>query len=156
MLTVGCVAATVGCDKGPATAKVSGKVFYKDGTVPRGGVCTVQFLPVAGSTAAVRSAASGVIESDGSFVLARRKAGDGVYLGDYSVIFAVWRNPLDPSTSMIAPKYGSPAMTPYKITVEHDVSDLKYEIEPLPSGATGTPAAAAPAAPAPAAEAGSK
>jgi hypothetical protein len=130
----------VGCEKGPPMAQVSGKVFYKDGTVPKGGVCSVQFLPTADSTATVRSGAGGVIEPDGSFQMSTRKGGDGVHLGDYTVTFAVWRNPHDPTTSMVLPKYSSPVLTPYKIKVDHDVDDLKFEIEPMP-GVTGAPPA---------------
>jgi hypothetical protein len=124
-------------------AQVSGRVTYKDGTVPQGAVCNVQFLPAAGSSATKGRAAGGTIEPDGSFQMSTQQAGDGVLLGDYTVTFLVWRNPTDPSTSMVAPKYGIPGMTPYKITVEHDVSDLKYEIEPMPGGTTGAPPAAA-------------
>jgi hypothetical protein len=101
----------------------------------------VQFLPTANSTATVRSAATGVIQPDGSFQMSTKQAGDGVVVGDYNVTFLVWRSPTDPSTSMIAPKYGIPGMTPYKITVDRDVSDLKYEIEPMP-GVAGAAAAA--------------
>ena len=119
---------------------VSGKVRYKDGTIPKGGVAVVGFTPTKDSTAEVRQAASGAIGPDGSFSMFSRVAGDGVYAGDYAVTFAVVKAPMDP-TPLIVAKYRSPATTPYKITVDENKTDLEYEIEPLP-GVSGAPASA--------------
>ena len=136
-----CVVACSGCNRGPKMAKVSGKVFYKDGTVPKGGVCVVNFTPTRDSTAEVRKGATGTIGPDGSFSLSTRAPDDGVYVGEYAVTFVVWPGPMDPR-SLVLPKYASPMMTPYKEKVEADKSDLKYEIEPAPGGPIA-PAAAA-------------
>src|SRR5262245_53464708 len=78
-----------GSNRGKAMARVRGKVFYKDGSVPAGRVCVVSLLPTEDSKAEVRKGASSAIESDGSFDMVTRVPGDGVYLGDYSVTFTV-------------------------------------------------------------------
>lgn len=132
-----CFIGSSGCNRGPATAQVKGKVLYTDGTVPRGGVCAVRFEPTKDSPAEVRKGASGQIGSDGSFEMSTRVPGDGVFLGKYAVTFAVWKGPRDP-TSLIAEKYTNAATTPYQIDVEGDMDDLDFTIEPLPGvSATG-------------------
>lgn len=136
LLFVACVAALSGCDRNPGMGQVRGKVFYKDGSVPHGGVCVVSLLPAGSTTAKIRKGASGAIEKDGSFEMMTRKPGDGVYYGDYVVTFTVVKGPNDP-TSLILPVYSNPRETPYKLTVDGDKVDLKYEIEPLP-GVTGS------------------
>jgi hypothetical protein len=148
-LVLTCVVVLSGCNRGPKMVQVSGKVLYKDGTVPKGGVCVVNFTPTKESTAEVRKGASGSIGPDGSFSLTTRSPNDGVYVGEYAVSFVVWPGPMDPR-SLVMPKYGSAMMTPYKEKIEQSRDDLKYEIEPAP-GVTGVAAGSAPAA-----EAGSK
>jgi hypothetical protein len=120
----------VGCQRGPATSQVSGKVTLKDGTVPKGGVCLVRFQPAEGTTAEIRKGASGPIEPDGSLKMWTRKPGDGVYNGDYVVIISVLKGPMDP-TPLIAEKYTRPDQTPFKITVDGDKTDLEYVVEPI-------------------------
>lgn len=112
-------------------SQVSGKVLYKDGSVPKGGVCALQLVPQGNNPDQVRKGAGGDIGPDGSFTLYTRKPGDGVHHGDYAVTFSVWKGPMEP-VSYIQPKYVNPSTTPYKLTVDGDVSDLKFEIEPLP------------------------
>jgi hypothetical protein len=132
------VAVVSGCDSGPAMHQVRGTVHYKDGSVPRGGVCAVQFVPTSDSTTELRKGAGGRIAADGSFELYTRVPGDGVVEGEYDVTFAVWKGVMDP-TSLIDEKYTNPLTTPYqKIKVDGDIDDLKFEIEPLP----GAPRAA--------------
>jgi hypothetical protein len=131
--------ATVGCQRGPRMYQVSGKVHYKDGSVPRGGVSLVNFRPTKESTAEVRQGASGAIGPDGSFTMYSRVSGDGVYAGDYAVTFTVIKGPMDP-TSLILPKYNNSSTPPFTITVDENKTDLDYEIEPLP-GVSGAAAA---------------
>ena len=127
-VVLACLAAALaGCDRGPAVAQVSGKVLYPDGSVPKGGICTVQFVPI--TSVEVRKAATGFISPDGSFEMYTRKPGDGVFLGEYAVTFAVWKGPMEP-VSLIEEKYTAPATTPYKVTVDGDMHDLQFEIEP--------------------------
>ena len=82
-----------GCSKGPAVFQVRGKVMYKDGSAPRGGVRVVRFEPTRDSSAERRRVASGQIETDGSFELFTRRPGDGVFPGEYNVTFTVWKGP---------------------------------------------------------------
>jgi hypothetical protein len=140
------IAALSGCHYGPPTARIRGKVHFKDGTIPHGELAIVTFGPQKDSTAQVRKAATGVIDpTDGSFEMNTRKAGDGVNFGDYMVMFNVVKSMKDPKL-VIAEKYTEPTSTPYKITVDGDRSDLDYEVEPATgksaggnSGAAGGP-----------------
>ncbi len=117
-----------GCNR-PATAQVSGKVLYKDGTVPKGGVRTIQFQPMADTKAEIRKAASGEIQPDGSFKVYTRKPGDGIFLGKYAVTFSVWKGPMDP-VSLVANKYTKAATTPIVVEIDGDRDDLMFEIDP--------------------------
>jgi hypothetical protein len=123
----------LGCNSRP-TAQVKGKVLLKDGSVPKGGVRVIRFEPTPDTTATIRKTASSEISDDGSFDLYTRKPGDGVIIGKYAVTFTVWRGPRD-RVSLIDAKYTTSATTPYTYTVESDVDDLKFEIEPIKAGA---------------------
>jgi hypothetical protein len=120
----------VGCNRGPAVAQVSGKVLYKDGSVPKGGVRIVRFEPSDDSPAEIRRPAGGAIADDGTFVLSTRKPGDGIYLGKYAVTFTVIKAPRE-QISLIKPEYTRAASTPYHVTIDGDRDDLMFEIEPL-------------------------
>jgi hypothetical protein len=124
---------SVGCSDRPDAAQVGGKVLMKDGSVPQGGVRVVQFVPASDSPAEIRKGASGEIKDDGSFVAYTRKPGDGVFLGKYDVTFSVWKSAMD-STSLIDPKFSRASTTPYHVTVEEDIDDLKFELDPAPAG----------------------
>ena len=130
----------VGCNDRP-TAQVKGKVLFKDGTVPQGGVRVIRFEPASDTTAVIRKTASSSILEDGSFDLFTRKPGDGVILGKYIVTFTVWRGPRD-RVSLIDEKYTAKATSPYTITVDDDMDDLKFEIEPIKNGQRAAAAAA--------------
>lgn len=119
----------LGCGGGPSTAEVSGKVQFKDGTVPQGGVCVVQFHPTVDSPAEIRKAASGSIESDGTFRVYTRKPGDGIHLGKYAVTFTVWKGQMQP-ISLVHQKYTKVETTPYIVDIDGDRDDLLFEIEP--------------------------
>lgn len=71
------VALVAGCDSGPPTSPVHGKVTYQGKPVTTG---AVTFYPTAGGRPAV-----GSIQSDGTYTLARKVPGDDVELGDYNV-----------------------------------------------------------------------
>jgi hypothetical protein len=128
-----CLMATLGCGGRPGTAQVKGRVLFKDGTVPKGDVCVVRLQPAADSPAEIRKAASGDINADGYFEAFTRKPGDGVFLGKYDVTFSVLGDFNNSSSSLIDQKYTKAATTPHHITIEDDVDDLKFEIEPLPA-----------------------
>ena len=123
-----------GCNRGSAMYQVRGKVLNKDGSVPRG-YGAVHFEPTSESTATIRKVATGAIEKDGTFELMTRKPGDGVYRGEYAITIAIVKGASDP-TPLSPAKYGSAQTTPFPpITVDHNISDLKLEIEPLASPA---------------------
>jgi uncharacterized membrane protein YtjA (UPF0391 family) len=126
------VAGMLGCGGRSGTAQVSGRVLYKDGTVPSGGVCVVQFVPAADSPATIRKAASGEIQKDGWFEAYTRMPGDGVFEGKYVVTFSVWESPTQPK-SLIDLKYTKASTTPYHVTIDDDVDDLQFELEPIPA-----------------------
>lgn len=129
---VPCLAMSMaGCNRGPAMSQVRGKVTFPDGTVPQGGVRVVRFQPADTSTAEVRKGASGEIKEDGTFEMWTKVPGDGVFNGDYVVTFGVFKGTRD-MTPMISPKYVRPDTSPYKVTVDDDIEDLKFEVEPAP------------------------
>lgn len=130
-----CVACAVftGCNRGPAMYQVGGKLLYKDGSVPRG-LGSVHFEPTSESTAKIKKVATGIIGKDGDFEMMTRKPGDGVYEGDYMVTISIVKGATDP-TLLSREEYRSAKTTPFPpIKVDRNISDLKFEIEPL-SGA---------------------
>jgi hypothetical protein len=129
------ISSLAGCQQKSDMVQVRGKVLYKDGSVPQGGVRVVRFEPAENTTAKVRKGASGDIGPDGSFTAWTRMPGDGVYAGEYNVTFAVWASPTDPNTSLLNPKYSSAATSGYKVTADHNIDDLQFEIEALPGAA---------------------
>lgn len=137
----------MGCNDGPRMYQISGKVTFKDGSVPAAGLRVVRFEPASDTTATIRKTASGEITDDGSFQLFTRKPGDGVIPGTYNVTFTIWKGPRNP-ISLIAEKFTASATTPYKqVRVDHDQDDLKFELEPVGKG-PGKEAPTMPAAPA--------
>jgi hypothetical protein len=90
----------------------------------------VRFEPEADTPAEARQGAGGSIGPDGSFEMCRRVPGDGVYPGKYAVTFTVCKAPRD-RASLIEEKYTKSATTPYHVTIDGDVDDLFFEIEPI-------------------------
>jgi hypothetical protein len=130
-LVLMCLVGVGGCNRGPKMVHVKGIVLNKDGSVPKAGVAVVRFEPTVDSTAEIRKGAAGSIQSDGSFEVWTRKPGDGIYVGQYDVTFAIQKGPMD-STPLVQAMYTSKATTPYKnITIDEDKSDFKFEVEPL-------------------------
>jgi hypothetical protein len=128
--SVALCAVVTGCGQDSPVAQVKGKVLYKDGSVPKGAIRVVRFEPAVDSTSVVRKAASSDIDAaDGSFELFTRKPGDGVYRGKYKVTFTVLPDPRS-QESLILDKYTISATTPYEVSVDRDVDDLAFEIEP--------------------------
>jgi hypothetical protein len=125
------LAGITGCGKGLGMVHVRGKVTYKDGSAPKGGARAIRFEPAQDTTAEVRKAAAGEIGTDGSFEMFTKRPGDGVIPGKYNVTFTVVKGSHDP-VSLIQEKYTVSATTPYKdVTIDRDVDDLKFEIEPI-------------------------
>src|SRR5262245_21847314 len=107
-----CATGVLGCQRGPKRYQVSGKVHYKDGSIPKGSIAVVQFQPAPDTTAEVRQPASGAINPDGSFTMNARAAGEGVYAGDYIVVFNVANNLMDPKP-LVLEKYWKSTMSPF-------------------------------------------
>jgi hypothetical protein len=118
--------------------QVSGKVKYKDGSIPTGGLCLVSFVPTKDSKAEVRRPATGAIGADGSFTMFTRTNNDGVYAGEYKVLFNISKSPMN-FVSLVSPKYTDVGSPPYTVVIDGNKSDLDFTVEP-PSGA-GTAAA---------------
>lgn len=116
-----------GCGAAP-TAQVSGRVEFTDGTPLTGAVRTITFTPTEGSTATVRKAAQGTIGADGSFSLYTRKPGDGVFKGDYAVVFTVLKDP-NLGGMLVPQKYGASDSTPFRETINADRDDLLYRLD---------------------------
>lgn len=130
LLTI-CSIGVAGCGRRSGTARVSGRVTFKDGTVPQGAVCVVRFQPASDSSAAIRKAASADIQKDGLFEAYTRNPGDGVFIGKYDVTFSVLQDVTSSASSLIDPKYTKAKTTPYHVTVDGNVDDLKFELEPI-------------------------
>jgi hypothetical protein len=130
------VVATAGCGGRAGTAEVKGRVIFKDGSVPRGAVCVVRFQPTADSTAEIRKAATGEIQADGFFEAFTRKPGDGVFLGKYDVTFSVLEDGTSSDSSLIDEKFTRASTTPYHITIEDDITDLGFQLEPPTNAGT--------------------
>jgi hypothetical protein len=124
-----------GCQRGPTMYQVSGKVKFKDGSAPKAPVCLVNFIPLKDGKGEGRRNATGPIGPDGSFTMYTRVGGDGVFPGDYAVVFNVANNPMAP-VSILDPKYTDASTPPYKLSVDRNLNDLVFTIEPL-SGAAG-------------------
>jgi len=123
----------VGCQRGPVMYHVNSVVHYTDGTVPKGSTRIVQFVPADDTTAEIKKGATAEFGPDGSFELSTRKPGDGAYNGEYFVTFAIKRSDSD-TRSAVHPKNSSKGTTPYKVTVDRNINDLKFELEPQAAG----------------------
>ena len=119
----------LGCEHGPKMYKVKGTVHFKDGSVPQGNLRMVCFMPANGSSNEIRKGGSGEIQADGSFEITTRMPGDGLYAGDYAVTFNMRKADNDPRP-VLDLKYTRVALTPFKMTVDHNIDDLKLEVEP--------------------------
>lgn len=136
LVGLSCLAGIAGCHRGPVMYHVQGKVMYKDGSAPRGSLCIIRFQPTKESKAEVRKGATSDILPDGSFELMTRKPRDGAYEGEYDVVFAIEKSDTD-RQSLVSPKYTQATTTPYKVTVDRNLNDLRFEIEPATAAESG-------------------
>jgi hypothetical protein len=119
----------VGCSS-RESYEVSGLARYKDGSPITGGVRVIRLEPTQDTTATIRKAAGGTIETDGSFEVFTRKPGDGVIPGKYAVTFTVLDKAMG-GKSLIPQKYTNGVDTPFEIVVDEDKTGLTYELEKL-------------------------
>ncbi len=128
LLAICCVCA--GCsDSGPPMSQVTGKVLFKDGTIPKGAQTIVTFRPAPDSEAEVKKGAGGSINPDGTYDVFTMKPGDGVYYGKYKVIFAITGDYRSGDATAVDPKYTSIDTTPYEIVVDEPTEHFDFEIE---------------------------
>jgi hypothetical protein len=119
----------IGCGKsGPTMYHVSGKISFKNGTMPHGGVSLVSFVPTKDGSGEGRRPATGPIGPDGSFAMYTRVDGDGVVAGDYNVLIAILKGPME-RVSLLPAKYFDMSSPPFKATVDRNISDLDYPID---------------------------
>jgi len=144
LVVLACAAGVAGCRQGPPMSQVRGKVQNKDGSLITRGVREIRFEPMADTHAELRKTAIGQIQDDGSFELFTYRPGDGVIHGKYAVVISVIKAPRDP-VQLIEAEYTTSATTPYHVTVEDDIDNLLFEVEPISSGATRGAAAGTPA-----------
>jgi hypothetical protein len=123
------ICALSGCGESYQVAQVRGKVVFKNGPMPAAGVRMIRLEPTRDSTAEIRKGASGSINDDGTFEIYTRRPGDGVHVGKYAVTFTFLKSPTD-QNQLLAAKYTVATTTPYQLTVDRDLSDLEYVIEP--------------------------
>ena len=77
---VGLIALVGGCNEGPRTYRIPGKLVYEDNSVVPGGSVVLQ-TTIDGQIISARGMAS----TDGKFELSTFKAGDGVVAGEHQV-----------------------------------------------------------------------
>ena len=101
-----------------------GKVVYKDGKPVTGG--RVIFEPITNKVSAL-----GYIQEDGSFRLSTNRENDGAPEGDYKVLVLPPPTPEEGKKTrlLIAAKYQSLDMTPFKFTVTKDSAKNKFTLE---------------------------
>lgn len=128
----------VGCGpKGRELVPVTGTVKYSDGSPPQGEVMVVRFEPLSlasgGAPDPLSKAASGAIQSDGSFKLQTINPGDGAFPGDYKVTFTIKAKYTAESPSLVAQQFTSGATSPLSATVKSGESkSYDFVIEKAP------------------------
>jgi hypothetical protein len=109
-------------------AQVTGKITFKDGSVPQGGQKVITFQPAADSTAETKKGASADIREDGTYELFSARPGDGVFYGKYKVIVNVLGDYRGGATK-VADKYTKSDTTPFERVVDDPVETFDFEIE---------------------------
>lgn len=128
LLLVATLLALPGCNSGPRTFPVHGKVTYKGKPVPNG---TVLFTPLT-----VGPTATGEIGKDGSYSLTTYKPGDGAVVGKYKVTIVAMedmtgrlpedRNPLPPP--IIPDKYSTLGTTDLTGEVNEGENTINFDL----------------------------
>jgi len=113
---------------GPTMGKVTGKVLYKDGSVPTGGEVVIRFEPAPGTNAEIRKAASCMIMEDGTYDLLTVKPGDGAIFGTYKVVFTILES-YRTGVSLVDEKYTKAETTPFERVIDSSSHQFDFEIE---------------------------
>jgi hypothetical protein len=131
-----------GCGtKGPKLVKVSGTVKFKDGTLiqvpPETGQATITLSPAEASADAksgeIRKGATGKIDPEGGrfeLYTFKQVPPDGVIPGKYKVMIVAQKKYMDPTSSVIPPKYNNAATSGFEtITIDKPRNDLVFELD---------------------------
>ena len=113
-----------GCGSSDGRLGVEGTVKHVDGSIPKGETAQIWFEPVAEGRAA-----SGTIESDGSFIMMTQSPGDGVAPGQYKVVLKVWKNYRRQSPA-VPKEYTDASTTPLEATVDDDNVHFDFVVNP--------------------------
>lgn len=115
-----CVAAGSGCSRVPeGNACVTGQIHVHTGEPLEGVEGIVRFDPEELYTGGDRGASIGWLDTDGSFEIMTKSAGDGVPLGDYRVVLVV-RNEDGAPADQVHFDYKHFETTPWRATVTKD------------------------------------
>lgn len=118
------MAFVAGCSSsgGLPTAKVTGKVTYRDKPVPNG---TVMFVPEGD-----KPAATGEIQPDGTYELSTYGAGDGAVLGPHTVMITAVAEMAD---ALPEQRSGTPALLVPLKYANNNTSGLTAEVKDEPN-----------------------
>lgn len=117
-------ALSCGCGGSEGRLAVGGTVKLADGSVPKGETAQIWFEPVAEGRAA-----SGAIESDGSFTMMTQSPGDGVAPGQYKVVLKVWKD-YRRQIPAVPKNYTDASTTPLEATVDDDNVHFEFVVKP--------------------------
>jgi len=110
-----------GCGQGrPKLVKVSGQILIDGQPLPK---AAIQVLPQGGRPATATS------DEQGRFTLTTFESGDGVMPGTHPVIVVAITNPKPGLQTLYCPeKYGDPATSDLKLTVDKPTDQAKIEL----------------------------
>lgn len=122
----------LGCGTGgPQMGKVSGKVTYSDGSIPKGGVAVIRFEVASDSKPEIRKAADSDIQADGSYDISTLRPGDGAYYGKYKVVFTILNSYRD-GKSLVDAEFTTAETTPFEVVVDTSSQTQDFTIEKAP------------------------
>jgi len=129
----------VGCNRGPHTVPVSGRVTYEGepvGANPKAMFpASISFLPTQSGEGAPLRPASCVIDSEGKYELSSFSANDGVQPGEYNVVIVsilsgpTLLEPNKPEVWEIPQRYGRPGDSGLKVTIPDQRARLTFDFD---------------------------
>ncbi|MDA1015521.1 MAG: hypothetical protein O3A00_13845 [Planctomycetota bacterium] len=126
---------TVGCggEETYQLAAVTGTVKFPDGSVPKGDIATVRFIPqgIEKKGAFDPNPASGAIQPDGSFQLTTGSE-IGAIVGTHKVVITIIpKYPADPKLSppVVHPSFSEVGTTPLQVEVKPGANSIPIEVK---------------------------
>ena len=130
---------TAGCERGPHTVKVSGRVTYKGNPVGANAKqsfpARISFLPTQTGEGTPLRPASCTIDTDGKYELSSFSANDGVQPGEYDVVIVSILSgptvfePQAPEVWEIPKRYGRPGDSGLKVTIPDQRAPLTFDFD---------------------------